>query len=124
MIPFIIFVALIIVMVILFIYFMLDNKNRVYGNIVAAFLCALIGGYLGIISMAPVVTATPILNTTSTTTVAGTVTTTFIYDTPTVTSPSYGYIFFMISAIVMIYTFFMIYEVYGDYKKGEEDAEW
>ena len=124
MVPFVIFITLIVVMAVLFIYVMLDNKNRVYGNIVAAFLCALIAGYLGIISIAPVVTSTPILNTTSTTTVNGTVTTSFIYDTPTVTSPSYGYIFMMISAVVMIYTFFMIYEAYAEFQKGKEDAEW
>ena len=123
MIPFVIFVTLVAIMVILFLYFMLDNKNRVYGNIVAAFLCALIAMYLGIISISPVVVSTPILNTTTTSTVAGTTTTTFVYDTPTVTSSSEGYIFLMISAIVMIYTFFMIYEVYEEYKRGGEDAE-
>jgi hypothetical protein len=121
MIPFVIFITLLAIGVILFLYFMLDNKNRIYGNIVAAFLCALVFGYLAIISIAPVVITTPVINTTSTTTVNGTVTTSFIYDTPTVTSSSEGYIFLLISVVVMIYTFLMIYEAYAENKRGVEE---
>jgi uncharacterized membrane protein len=142
MIPLVVFITLTAALIPLFIYAFIDHRNTLYGNIVAAFLCAVIAGYLavviaiGIVQYDPVVTVNQswVENSTCTqynqtppeeclswsNTTVFTATCASCAGVPIV-DPSLGYIYLLLSVIMMIYTMYMIYEAYVEYKSDQEN---
>jgi hypothetical protein len=145
MIPIIVFVVLALTLIPLFLYAFIDHRNKLYGNIVAAFLCSIIALYLAVVISIGIVQYDPL------TTFNGTFETnvseclqweTINNDTReciefnnyTVTNiicrtcngvpvvdASMGYIFMLISVIMMVYSLYMVYEAYDEYKLQKEE---
>jgi hypothetical protein len=93
MIPISTFNLLVVVDILFIIYAVIDHRNRIYANIVIAFLGGLLSAFLGQAAISEAVYD-----------VIGGVQT-------VVTTPSIGYFMAFISLIMFSYTMFMIYEV-------------
>jgi hypothetical protein len=143
MIPLLVFVALILIAIPLFIYAFIDTRNKYYANIIAAFLVSIITAYLavvisiGIVQYDPTVTFSGTFNTTTSECLRfdnqtqdcleylNTTTVNNICNTcpgPTVTDPSLGYIMLIISIIMMVYSIVMVYEAYEE-RRMDKEAE-
>jgi hypothetical protein len=101
MIPISTFNLLVIIDILFVIYCVVDHKNRLYANVIIAFLSGLLSAFLGVAIISDAV-------------YDGTVTT-------IVNSPSIGYFLGFISVIMFAYTLFMAYEVIQE--QFEEKAE-
>lgn len=93
MIPVSTFNVLIAVDILFIIYAIIDHENRLYANIVVAFISAVLSAFLNVM-----------------------ISTEMVYDEVSgamhfITSPSVGYFFLLISTIMFVYTIFMVYEV-------------
>jgi hypothetical protein len=134
MIPLIVFVALALMLIPLFLYAFIDHRNKLYANIIAAFLCALIAAYLavvisvGIVQYDPTITFSGLswVNTSTyddriqdfvVTNVSSSVCNTC--NGVPIKDASVGYILTLFSIIMMIYTLYMIYEAYDEYKQDK-----
>lgn len=144
MIPIIVFVMLALTLIPLFLYAFIDHHNKLYGNIVAAFLCSILALYLAVVISVGIVQYDPL------TTFNGTFETNaseclqwetinqtrecIEYNNYTVVNiicrtcngvpvvdASTGYIFMLIAVIMMIYSLYMVYEAYDEYRLGKED---
>lgn len=135
MIPISLFNVLIAVMVLLVIYSFVDTRNKLYGNIVAAFLAALLGVFLGVVIVIGIVQYDPAVigigqfvyvNTTTSEgqNISYTNVSTYVATCDTCTvpifDPAVGYIILLFGVIMMIYALLMIYEAYIDYKSDRE----
>jgi hypothetical protein len=144
MIPLLLFIALFAILIPLFIYSFIDHHNRLYGNIIAAFLVSIIAAYLavsisiGIVQYDPVVTFGGTFLTNSSECLRydnqtqdclewnNTTTTNNICDTcpgTPIKDASFGYMLSMISIIMMIYTLLMIYEAFDERNRDRESEE-
>jgi hypothetical protein len=144
MIPLIVFVVLSLTLIPLFLYAFIDHHNKLYGNIVAAFLCSIIALYLAVVISVGIVQYDPTLtfNGTFATNVSDCLQWETInqtrecieYNNYTITNSicqtcngvpirdaSVGYIFMLVSVIMMIYALYMVYEAYDEYRLGKED---
>ena len=144
MIPLIVFVVLALTLIPLFLYAFIDHRNKLYGNIVAAFLCSIIALYLAVVISVGIVQYDPTLtfngtfvtneseclqwetinqtreciefnNFTTTHSICNTCNGVPIVDA------SVGYMFMLISVIMMIYSLYMVYEAYDEYKLQKEE---
>lgn len=93
MIPVSTFNVLLAVDILFILYSVIDHENRLYSNIVTAFLAGLLSAYMYVM-----------------------ISTEMVYDeligeVHFVTSPSAGFFFVMLSMIMFGYTLFMVYEV-------------
>lgn len=84
---------MVVIGILLVIYAVIDNRNRLYANIPAAFLSALIFAFLG-----------SAIATDAVYEVIGGVST-------AVNSPSIGYVMYFLAVIMFAYTLFMVYDV-------------
>jgi hypothetical protein len=141
MIPLIVFVALVLMLIPLFLYAFIDHRNKLYANIVSAFLCAIIAAYLGVVISIGIVQYDPSavyngLTWTNTSIYDVHLETISFYNLSSVGSgwtmhngaviqdASLGYIFMLFSVIMMIYSLYMVYEAYDEMrmrKKQEDD---
>lgn len=145
MVPLLVFVALIVMLIVLMAYSWIDHKNRIYANIIAAFLAVIIAIYLGSLCGTNLVyeSSCCCYNETSywqydgeeywnesqqgfdTTTWFNT-TTYNCHTEKTFDSYSLAYIFGLIGIIMFIYCLIMIYEVYTEYvqeKRNRQEQE-
>lgn len=141
MIPVILFVVLTAILIPLFIYAFVDSRNKMYANIVASFLCAIIAAYLAVVISIGIVQYDPAV--TINQTWAENNTCTRYNQTPPseclswsnttvfsavcascpgvpIVDPSVGYIYLLFAVIMMVYTMYMIYEAYVEYKADRE----
>ena len=104
----------------LMLYGFADNKNRVYGNIIALFISSLLAVYLSIVAFAPIFSYNTILVSVSQWSTSSPV---YTYAETYLEDASLGWMLLIIGVVGMIYAMLMIYEVYGDYKRSTEDSE-
>lgn len=144
MIPLLVFVVLALTLIPLFLYAFIDHRNKLYGNIVSAFLCSIIALYLAVVISIGIVQYDPIVtsNGTAISNVSEclqwetinqtreciefnnyTVTNSVCYSCGGVpiVDASVGYMFMLISVIMMIYALYMVYEAYDEYRLQKED---
>lgn len=93
MIPISTFNLLVVIGILLVIYAVIDNRNRLYANIPSAFLAALMFAFLG-----------------------SAISTDAVYESiggvaTAVNSPSVGYVMYFIAVIMFVYTLLMVYDV-------------
>jgi|WetSurMetagenome_2_1015567.scaffolds.fasta_scaffold278548_3 hypothetical protein len=103
MIPISTFNLLVVVDILFIVYAVIDHRNRLYANVVIAFLAGLLAAFLGQAAMSDVVYEV----------VGGAVT--------PVNSPSIGWFLAFISLIMFAYTVFMVYEILTELY-NEKDA--
>ena len=144
MIPVSLFGLFIGVSVLLLIYAFVDNRNKYYANIIAAFLASLLFVYLGVMINIGVVRYDPVitfsgtfqtnvseclqwetidqtrecieyLNTTVNNSICNSCPGVPIVDT------SFGYMLLLFGVVMMIYTLFMVYEVYDERRMEQEE---
>lgn len=99
MIPISTFNMLIGVMIVLFLYSVIDLRNHYYANIMTSFVCALVAFYLSVAISVGVVQ----------------------YDYGTViTDLSTGFILIIFAVAMMIYSGIMVYDAYIEYREMKE----
>jgi hypothetical protein len=142
MIPLLLFIALSIMLIPLFIYSFVDMQNRVYANIVAAFLCSLLAAYLAVVITVGIVQYDPSVIQNQTTLINSTclryetqgtdcaewLNTTYISPVCSscpgvpIVDPSAGFMFVLISIIMTIYGMYMLYEAFIEHRENKENA--
>ena len=143
MIPVAVFGLLIGVAIFLLVYAFVDNRNKYYGNIIAAFLASLLFIYLGVMISIGVVQYDP--SSTFTGVNITNVSECLRFDNQTqdcleylnttithnicnacpgipVVDVSLGYMLLLFGVVMMIYTLFMVYEVYDERRLEKEEG--
>lgn len=128
MIPVTTFNLLIAVEALLFLYALIDVKNKYYGNIMAAFIASLIGVFLSVVISVGVVQydpACPVSYGYNATVGDSTIFTATCANCPPVviTDLATGFILMLFAIPMMIYSFLMIYDAYIEYKEERERPE-
>jgi hypothetical protein len=93
MIPISTFNLLVVVDILFIVYAIIDHRNRLYANVIIAFLAGLLSAFIASAISSDVVYE--VVGTTAT----------------VVNSPSVGYFFYFVSTIAFAYTIFMAYEI-------------
>ncbi len=94
-----VFNILIAVVILLFIYSIADLDNRIYGNIIAGFLCTLFAGYVAVIANTGIVEDGGVV----------------------MQDLSLQIMFIMFTGVMMIYTLYMTVEAWFEYQQGAEE---
>jgi hypothetical protein len=113
MIPLIVFVALLLMLIPLFLYAFIDHSNKLYANIIAAFLCSIIAIYLSVVISVGIVQydSVPMESANGCTICAG----------APIQDVSVGYVLLIIGVIMMIYALYMVYEAYDEHRLQKEE---
>jgi hypothetical protein len=105
MIPISTFNLLLVIDILFIIYVVIDHRNRLYANVVFAFVAGLLAAFLGQASISEAVYDV----------IGGTLT--------VVSTPSIGYFMGFLSLIMFAYTMFMAYEIIQEQFEAKDNAK-
>jgi glycerol uptake facilitator-like aquaporin len=127
MIPIILFAILVIILFALIIYSLMDNENRLYGNVIGAIIAAIMSAMLGQMLLAGVVGDTQmILNgTNATDDMNSSITTTYTYlpYTTTIVDTTTAYLLWFVSSAMFILGIMMIVDALSQKFEARGDDE-